>query len=240
MDILQSVASKDVIVQTLAVHFRPPPGDSFRHSDDEHEDAALWRHFVDLLSRFHEELAHSSSGKRNEKEPVVVLPASDCCRILYRFDVHCRGRISTRLFQQCVIASLRDNSKSSTTNRVSASGTIGKQLTAVRNAKRPDVDAFSTPNAVQKLFLARAQLNQKCKPQSPNSQATTSNEGVSTRKSLVSAGNTHLARIRSLPVSKLLRYVLIPHTRTQRLHTGVLYSCFFSLNPMRSFFFFAL
>lgn len=194
MDILQSFAAHDTIVQTLLTQFSPSAG-------DDPADTMSWRDFVDALCRFHSTLlAQSNNATRDEKEVAIgLLTVPDCCRLLYRFDVKSSGWISARLFQQCVVSSLGGELKKT------------KQLTAVRNARRPDVDAFSTPNAVQKLFLARAQ--QQRKPQSPTTQPMTSSDVQSTRKSLVHAGNTHLARIRSLPVSKLLRYAFIfPHT----------------------------
>lgn len=218
MDVLQSLASHNTIGQTLLAEFCPTAENNVRLNDDEHQDAMPYSDFVDSLRRFHEALTHnysSSGSKEHEKEPTIVLSASNCCRLLYRFDVHCSGWISARLFQQSVISSFRKDTSKSNNSRQSLSTPAKKKMkqrTAVRNAKRPDVDAFSTPNAVQKLFLARAQ-HQQHKPHDSTSRATTASDTASTRKALMHAGNTHLARIRSLPVSKLLRYVrpYIPH-----------------------------
>lgn len=148
--------------------------------------------FLRCLHAFHSALVDSSFD-----DGMAVLSPLNSCRLLYRFDTRCSGNIAAHLFVQRVAASLRER----TATAVSYTSPL---TTAVRTAKRPDADAFSTPSAVHKLYLARSHTS---------TGTLRAKSARATRSALVQTGNSHLARIRNLPVSKLLRCVLSSHIR---------------------------
>lgn len=132
----------------------------------------------------------SSSGAKRS------MGVSDYCRLLYRFDVHCNGFIPVNLVIETTLSDLKLMFEE--TQNAPVKARLSKCKSAVTSKWRPDVDAFTTTDGVRKLFTARAK-----KQQQERVLCGSKSDAV---LELMSSGNTRLAHIRSLPVSRMLRY----------------------------------
>ncbi|KAE9359289.1 hypothetical protein PF008_g2287 [Phytophthora fragariae] len=157
-----------------------------------------WQEFVESLTSFHMILG------------LTALCPSDCCRLLYRFDIQGNGRISIQTFRDTLLHALDDidaatNEFDFTKSRTSkpSHALNGKRPLKVAIAtghRRPDLELFTSSEAVHKLFAARANIR-------PDNSTRTKTTSTSTNvvTALRASANTHLARIRNLPISHLLR-----------------------------------
>ncbi|KAE9239573.1 hypothetical protein PF002_g10213 [Phytophthora fragariae] len=120
------------------------------------------------------------------------------------------GRISIQTFRDTLLHALDDidaatNEFDFTKSRTSkpSHALNGKRPLKVAIAtghRRPDLELFTSSEAVHKLFAARANIR-------PDNSTRTKTTSTSTNvvTALRASANTHLARIRNLPISHLLR-----------------------------------
>jgi hypothetical protein len=178
-------------VQSFQVHERELDGRRSSNNDDfvsDTRDEKLvvpWPDFLEGLKSF-----HSLLGLRS-------VPPADCCRLLYRFDLGGNGRISTQAFQTALLTALDELPRSTKQRDLTKARMPAKLKVAIANGhRRPNVEAFTSSEAVHKLFAARAKTCQDSS--SPKARTATF---------LRASANSHLARIRNLPISQLLRCV---------------------------------
>lgn len=158
-------------------------------SSDEQKRCIPWKDFITRLSAFNNALATSRCTSDYNSGGV-----SDYCRLLYRFDVHCNGMISVDLVMETMISDLKMLFEQAPVPP--AKLRASKRKSAVTSKWRPDIETFTTTEAVRKLFVARSEKQQE--------QVLRDNKS-DTVLELMSSGNTRLARIRSLPVSRMIR-----------------------------------
>ncbi|KAG1699576.1 hypothetical protein DVH05_012986 [Phytophthora capsici] len=160
-------------------------------SENTFDDDALipWPDFVESLKRFHNMLGLS------------FLSPSECIRLLYRFDTYGVGRISTQNYQEALLNSIEEIGIATkqydftkARRAQTKTPTVNKLKVAIANGhRRPNLESFTSSNAVQKLFAARAKSSRSSKGHGNNTDAI-----------LRASANTHLARIRNLPISHLI------------------------------------
>ncbi|KAL3661460.1 hypothetical protein V7S43_013660 [Phytophthora oleae] len=194
----QANSDRGMVIQTLTDSFKAVTKGIHRNNNDlecSGDDDTLipWPDFVESLRRFHFVLGLS------------LPPPSDCCRLLYRFDTDGVGRISSQNYWEALLNSL-DEIDSATeqydfTKARGAQTKLKKILkVAIANGhRRPNLESFTSSEAVQKLFAARAK---SCPKEASRSSKS---HGNNTDAILRASANTHLARIRNLPISHLLR-----------------------------------
>lgn len=179
-------------------HFLSPfEGSNHRSSvADYHQQGGLiaWSEFIQRLCRLHAALELPQPS------------AETCCRLLYRFDVSGQGSVNVQAFAVHACDLLQHIAAQSTSSETKTAVT-----TAVLNSfGRPNVEAFTTPKAVRKLFTARAQAaTQFCEISPPDDECAEVHDRRQTierEMELLAMGNSRLAKIRHLPVTRLLRY----------------------------------
>lgn len=171
----------------------------------------LWNEFLVTLDRFHAAIGIDFS------------PAEDKCRLLYRFDSYGVGKVSASAFVDHVIDTLRHLQDARNDFRARLQFDKAKpRRTAVLNSRlRPNVETFTSADAVRSLFAARAlAANRESKHTISSerlSSTTADRQAPSPQQSryqqqleLMAEGNARLASMRSLPVTRLVRYEANP------------------------------
>lgn len=206
------------LVESFEVNERIPGGmygnnndlDCSINSSDDEEVIVPWSDFVVSLRSFHNILG---------RKP---LPRSDCCRLLYRFDTQGNGLISTRSYQKSLLHTLDEidaatqgydfmNVRKAQPNK-KPKGKQSLKVAIANGHRRPNVELFTSSEAVHKLFAARAKTckSSKSLSRTPSNDTVQSTCTATSRANDAAAAfrvsaNTHLARIRNLPISRLLR-----------------------------------
>ncbi|KAL4087183.1 hypothetical protein PRIC1_013080 [Phytophthora ramorum] len=216
----QANLRREMVVFALVQSFELVEGDGSRvhrnndtgyngNTNDGEAPMVPWPDFVENLRSFHTILG------------LKALPAPDCCRLLYRFDTFGNGHISVQAFQSTILHELDEINAASKDFDVKSSSKAqpgkspkGRPLkVAIANGhRRPNVELFTSSEAVHKLFAARAKRCSNSKSQSQllpgdstHTRVAATNRANDAAATLRASANTHLARIRNLPISHLLR-----------------------------------
>jgi alpha-tubulin suppressor-like RCC1 family protein len=143
-----------------------------------------WQAFAVGVWRLHEQLHWK-------------METQDLCRLLYHFDQSGSGQIACQNFVRCLLRA----AKASHPLELESLLLRNRGCLARSRLQRPNLETFSTTGAVRKLYKSRS-VEQLEMPMTPPD--ASDNEVAR----LLHRGNSRLARIRCLPVTRLLRYAV--------------------------------
>ncbi|KAG6977444.1 hypothetical protein JG688_00000343 [Phytophthora aleatoria] len=204
----QADSNRAMITQALSDGFKINDKVTSESSNNSRDDEALiipWSDFVESLKSFHGILG------------LKLLSPSDCCRLLYRFDACGNGQVSIQTYQNTILHTLDEIDAATqaydfTTVQRTRTPKGKQQLkVAIANGhRRPNVESFTSSEAVHKLFAARAKTSTNFRLRASSNDTCQSSCTITSRATdaaakLRASANTHLARIRNLPISHLLR-----------------------------------